>query len=275
MGASDGPKGGLQRHMSDAALQTFCHLHHLLLAAALQPGSQLVQSACRDVRAFVASPAARHKSSCPDLGLLMVQLLLVPKTSVPWAAFAPALLQELLARQVLWATRGRDGLAFGSPQHERPSVPGRSADDEWRMKAHWASGAVGCKMVMLQAWFANALARPASTAGCLRELGAIKAGYDACSGMPPLATFRAFNRQARLVLACGGWEGFLRCLRLRVRPGLVAPAAIAAMLRQAVVDSWAARYHSRPALAGPSATQLYLHWHKEEPVRVQPEEQWL
>jgi hypothetical protein len=258
--------------MSDAALQTFCHLHHLLLAAALQPGSQLAVVARRNVCAFVSSQPARHKSGCPDLGVLMVQLLLVPKASVPWAALAPALLQELLGRQVLWATRGKAGERFEAPQRERSGgKAGLSPDERWRIEQHWASGAVGCRMVMLQAWFANALARPSTAGGCLQELGAIKAAYDACSGMPPPCAFQAFNQQARGVLACGGWDEFLRCLRLGVRPGLPAPGTVVAMLRQAVVDSHAAGYHSKPALlrvGWDAKAAEYLDWGRAAPVRV-------
>ena len=39
--------------MSDAALAAFCHLHHLLLAAALEPGSTLLKEAEGDVMAFM------------------------------------------------------------------------------------------------------------------------------------------------------------------------------------------------------------------------------
>ena len=59
----------VSRHMSDAALAGFCHLHHLLLAVALQPdGAALMQQAARDVSAFMDDPTARHKQHSPDLG---------------------------------------------------------------------------------------------------------------------------------------------------------------------------------------------------------------
>ena len=88
------------RHPSDAAMSTFCHLHHLLLAAALQPGSRLAETAEADVKSFLAGREGRTKSACPNLAVLLVKLLLVPKSSVSWADFAPKFIQELLARQV-------------------------------------------------------------------------------------------------------------------------------------------------------------------------------
>ncbi|KAG1669741.1 hypothetical protein FOA52_001570 [Chlamydomonas sp. UWO 241] len=89
------------RALSDASLQAFCHLHHLLLAMALQPGSEVVELARHDVRAFMTQPAACTKEACPDLGVLLVELLLVPCSDAPWEQLAPVLLREVLARQAL------------------------------------------------------------------------------------------------------------------------------------------------------------------------------
>jgi ubiquitin-protein ligase len=257
----------VSRSMSDAALQTFCHLHHLLLAAALQPGSQLMSEARREVQAFVSSSSARHKQRCPDLGVLLVQLLLVPKEAVPWSQLAPVLVRELLARQVMWAIRDV-GDDFGRPHTERSSSRGDSRDDIWRLDNHFGAGAVGLRNVMLQAWFANGLARPATLAGCTQQLAAIKGSYDACSGMPPLHLFRAFNAQARSVLAAGGWHDFLRELRLGVCTTLQPAAALVALLRQAVLDSWAAGYHKRPALSRREEGQWFMDWERSRPLGV-------
>ncbi len=50
----------------------------------------------------------------------------------------------------------------------------------------------------------------------------------------------------------------LAALRLGWRAGLCPPAAMAAALRQAVADSWAAGYHQRPALTQTEAWQWFL-----------------
>jgi hypothetical protein len=263
----------ISRGMSDAALQTFCHLHHLLLAAALQPGSRLTEVALKEVQAFVDSPAGRGKQRCPDLGVLLVQLLLVPKEAVPWSKLAPVLLRELLARQVRWIIReagapkpgtrrrwGRskksasisispEGLAFGRVHLELTNgTDGGSTHDLKRLKDHLRYGAVGLRNLMLQVWFANALARPSRQATLQQDLAAIKGSYDACSGMPPLRLFRAFNEQARYVLGCNSWQGVLHVLRLGVHESLHPRQAWVDILRQAVVDSYRAGYHSEPYL---------------------------
>ena len=74
--------------MSDAALQIFCHLHHLLLAVVLEPGGdKVLASARQQVLSFVqGGPQARTKARCPDLGVLLVALLLVPRMKCPGPA---------------------------------------------------------------------------------------------------------------------------------------------------------------------------------------------
>lgn len=103
-----GGKAALTRHMSDVALSGFCHLHHLLLALALEGnhgilkgGSDgLISQALADVRTFIDDPEGRLKKNCPDLGRLLVSLLLVSEEEAPWSEFAPVFIRELLARQV-------------------------------------------------------------------------------------------------------------------------------------------------------------------------------
>lgn len=92
-----------------------------LLAATLQPGSQLARCAQQDVAAFLAGREGRHKGRCPDLGVLLVKLLLVPREAVPWAAFAPIYVQECLARQV--GVGGGSKWQGGIPFYHGKNVP--------------------------------------------------------------------------------------------------------------------------------------------------------
>lgn len=245
------------RAMSDAALQAFCHLHHLLLAVSLQPGSQILSLARLHVTRFLRDPAHRSKQQCPDLGVLLVDYLLVPREEVPWDTFAPLYLREVLARQVRWAIKA-EGNWFGKPGSEEAS----EAADYRRLKSHFESGIVGLRLVMLQAWFANALARPSRTATMTDELSAIKTAYDECSGLPPTATFDAFNRHARSVMKCGSWMQALSTLRLGFSASTPTPReTFAAILRQAVVDSYRAGYHRHCITAlGMKNTQVFIDW---------------
>ncbi|KAG1652356.1 hypothetical protein FOA52_002017 [Chlamydomonas sp. UWO 241] len=238
------------RALSDASLQAFCHLHHLLLAVALQPGSGVAELARHDVRAFMTQPAARTKEACPDLGVLLVELLLVPCSDAPWEQFAPVLLREVLARQVRWAIK-ETGDWFGSVGRETASPNGDSVDDVRRLRTHWECGKVGLRLVMLQTWFANALARPLSAATATADLARAKRAYDECSGLPPRATMDAFATHARSVVAATKWLQVLAALRLGFRHGANPRAVFAAALRQAVLDSHRARYHASPSPGAP------------------------
>lgn len=139
-------KGDVPTHMSDAALRGFAHLHHLLVAVALGPhGVLLVDEARRDVKRFIVDGKSRHKSTCPDLGVLLVELMLVPKEEVPWGDFLPPFLRELLARQVRWVIKPED----------RPKIV--ESNPYTQAAAQWA-GMPGCNCDMCTAARARAAA---------------------------------------------------------------------------------------------------------------------
>ena len=231
---------GVARHMSDAALATFCHLHHLLVAVARRnPG--IVDECTRDVLRFVREPAARRKTLCPDLGLLMVKYLLVPLDRARWSDFAPAFLREAFARHVMWINAAR----FTAPVH------GESDAD--RLNDHLNGALVSLRLICLMAFFANALARPSSEATKARELENIEAAYNRSNGDPPYRVSELFYGHARCVMELSSWTNVMSLLRLRLNVpgvGVENPAAktraFANVLRQAVVDSCDTGYHRAP-----------------------------
>uniref|UniRef100_A0A7R9Z6N5 UBC core domain-containing protein n=1 Tax=Chlamydomonas euryale TaxID=1486919 RepID=A0A7R9Z6N5_9CHLO len=244
-GGNNQPDGG-GRALCDAALAAFCHLHHLLLAVALQPGSGIVDVARADVKAFLADPKARHKRACPDLGLLLVELLLVPQSEAQWERVAPALLQEVLARQVRWIIKDK-GEWFGRVGEEVPGLEGESKHDAKRLTTHFKGAAVSLRLCMLQAWFSNTLGRPSCSHTATVELTNMKLAYDERSGLPPRRVFHAFGEHARAVMHASSWIHVLNALHLGFLPGAKPRAVFVAALRQAVVDSYTAGYHLGPA----------------------------
>ncbi|KAG2434704.1 hypothetical protein HXX76_007594 [Chlamydomonas incerta] len=284
-----GGRPPVPRHMSDAALQSFCHLHHLLLTLVVEGegggggglGRAVLEAAARDVCAFIARPEARRKSACPDLGLLLVKFLLVPRDTAPWAAFAPPFVRELLARQVRWVVKGLADERPPPPQQqqqqqqpqgaavwssrgatagaaaaaaaaafERPREGGgdrrcaqrllttgggegaaaaavSAAADATRLRQHFTHARTSLALVALQAFFANRLARPSSSATALQQLAAIKASYDARNGQPPAPVFEAFNAHARSVIAQRGWSDFLTAVHMGVSEAAVAAVGAA------------------------------------------------
>ncbi|GAX72905.1 hypothetical protein CEUSTIGMA_g360.t1 [Chlamydomonas eustigma] len=237
------------RHLSDAALQGFCHLHHLLLAVALEPGSSLMACARRAVMEFINDPEARLKSRCPDLGRLLVSYLLVPVDAAPWSTFAPVFMRELFARQIRWVVAKRNVQGFGEPQFEKRTADADSPAELRRLKGHFDASIVGLRNVMIQAWFANALARPSTSSIASQQLQSIKSTYDQLSGRPAPSIFAAFNHHSRNVLKCANWTDVFRELRLGLsnKLGFKPRALFLAISSQAVLDSFDADYHKTPS----------------------------
>jgi ubiquitin-protein ligase len=271
--SSPATAGGLVRHMSDAAVLGFCQLHHLLVTLATTRSLQnsLVQRARADVESFVRSADGRHKRRCPDLGMLLIKLMLVPKDVVPWATFAPLFLRELLSRHVRYAAQGTRDFADLGRQDE---------SDARRLKEHFDSAVMSLRIISTEVWFANALARPKTAATAPEELLRIKQAYDACGGRPPEATFAAFNKHARGVLTIRTWSDVLSRMHFLVRavpPTVEAlKATFANVLRQAVVDSIVANYNDAQATYNKASVKtVYEKWDPASMPVVVEDRPWL
>ena len=242
--------GSACRHMSEVALQGFCHLHHMLLAVAVEH-PHVRDEAMRTVVEFQTSRAKRHKSHCPDLGRLMVAYLIVPEEVAPWSTFGKALFGELVSRQIMWTLRGHElatnqrlAAAFSAPSKQSPSAT--EMDHARRCNLQFHSSLVGLRNIMVQAWFANALARP-KTRDPL-ELERIKGQYDDLVGSPGPVKFKSFAEHARKVLDVKKWSDVFAGLNMRLK-GKDAPemfANLSAILYRGFQDSYSAKYHTSP-----------------------------
>jgi hypothetical protein len=268
-----GGGGAVPRHTSDAALLGVCHLHHLLLTVCTtRPSSAaMIESARRGVEAFLSWPPQRHKSHCRDLGVLAVKLLVVPMDAVPWARLAPVFTHELLACQVLWAERERGG-GFTANLDDPDAV---------RMGLNFATARASLRYAAREAWFANALARRASSASPPARLARIREACDAGARAPLQALFARFSEHARGVLAHTGWRDVLKSPRLglRIHPQRALESATAAgeramadVLRQAVVDSQAAGYHR--VYGAPRCSCTFEAWALDAPPLAACSDAW-
>ncbi len=188
-----------------------------------------------------------------------------------------------------------------------------AGSDSWhaheRLRAHFEGAVTSLRLVMLTCWFGLHLARPRGAGGAggkgglWEELAAAKRAYDACSGAPPADAAAAFNAHARRVRGVGSWAQALSALHCAIRcapnpapnptPALTntthAPTTTAntptsqsnardvwvSVLRQAVVDSWVAGYHSDPppwgntSRAAPRAAEAGSQRHTPQGPRMQ------
>uniref|UniRef100_A0A061RGC8 Ubiquitinconjugating enzyme subfamily protein n=1 Tax=Tetraselmis sp. GSL018 TaxID=582737 RepID=A0A061RGC8_9CHLO len=180
-----------KRHLCDAVVQGFFHLHHLLLAVTLRRGVPFIEAARSDLERFVRTRAARHKSQCPDLGLLLLKLLIVPTDAMPWGRFAPAFMRELFCRQVRWVRSGLPERTYGF-DYFQPEWDCTHQHDRQRVAHHLQYATTGMRVVALEAWFANAIARPSKAESAIKELSQIKASLDRENGQPGQEFCKAF-----------------------------------------------------------------------------------
>jgi len=230
------------RFLSDAGMETFLHLHHLLVSVAAEH-PRLADHAQASVERFVRCPDRRSKQHCPNLGVLFVHMLLVPRETMSWAAIAPALVREMLARNVFHAIKNR---SFGTDFAKRLRDP-----DAQRCARHFEASKIGNKILALQAWFGNTMARPLSADRDQRqrELERIRDTYDTFSGQPTQDALETFYRRFRDTCAISNWKGFLDAVHMGigVLPGGTPISRFAGVLRQAVRDSADAGYHKPDA----------------------------
>eukprot|EP00873_Tetraselmis_striata_P041162 jgi/Tetstr1/461426/TSEL_006536.t1 len=240
-----------RRTMCDSAVQAFYHMHHMLLAVALRDHT-VVQGAVRDVLAFVNGQTSKDK--CPDLGVLLVKLLLVPADTVPWSVFARVFFRELLARQVRWI---RGGAIFLQPEWD-------GGDDHMRIDMHFEGAKMSLGIITLQSRIANSSSRPKKMESATAELSAIKATMDDRNGMPSQATTDHFWASFEKIKQGERFSDYLNIFGVCPRPNPTHHATLARWLRQAVVDSQTAGYH-RPGRNGwPTFVTQYANFGDSE-----------
>lgn len=145
------PTSSLQR-ASERAIAGYCSIIHLITSYAIEH-PKVKEEACRRIRAFNTSPAARRKSVVPDLGQLLVQLCLVDDIS--WSDVRAAVVREQFTRSVLWQLepapkgRGLPGLAY---LEEDPIC-------EWRLAETFKAHRTGLRLCLFQIFFMEKLAK--------------------------------------------------------------------------------------------------------------------
>ncbi|KAJ6488585.1 hypothetical protein C8R47DRAFT_1215814 [Mycena vitilis] len=98
-------------HASEKAVVAYCHLFHLLISLC-RTDPQILSDATNRLRRFIDHKGSRYKIHVPDLGELIVLIMLVlcrpPVGNGPpikWASLAGPFLEEVLIRNVRWVLK--------------------------------------------------------------------------------------------------------------------------------------------------------------------------
>ena len=169
---------GTLMHASEKALCDFVSIIHLAVSLAVA-NPAIANDAARSVQRFIRYPNARRKEQTPDLGELLIQLVLC--SNVGWEDLRGPLLQESLTRHGVWMLdpkqgKGHSALAFleGEPV------------SEWRLKTSFEASRTSLRLVMFQHAFLSQLpALCGKRRGERTTVQELKRGLDARYGLPP------------------------------------------------------------------------------------------
>ncbi|EGY15337.1 uncharacterized protein VDAG_06191 [Verticillium dahliae VdLs.17] len=211
------PKSTL-RHASEKAIESYFHLFHMLVCFASEDRA-LVETANRRIRDFASGQ--RHKSVCPNLGHLLVYLLIsdVEMTEL----LRKDIITEAITRNVVWLFdrrgAGMPELSYLEPDAESP----------YRLKRTFEGGRTSYRLLMFSELFRRT-ARP----GRGKPLQQVREELFDRHGAPPPGAAAALAAEVRRLHEVDNFYDFFREMGLQKIPGV---RCFTAVLRATVKDS--------------------------------------
>ena len=251
--------GGGQAEWGGTALgmlQVYCHLHHLLLGAAVngKPGLDLQSTAAT----VVVELASGFIDKGTDPTEVLVMLALVAEDTASWRAVLPRLLKQLLMQQVADVIR-TEGNIYGQPYLDG----GRDGlTDDGRRTGHFSPVQQKLRGFLIQYWLVNDLGRPVNQSELKEQLRKARDDYTYSLGKPPKGTARRFLAYVDQVRRCSDWDMFLGCMQLDLcynRQGYPA-VDMADVLRQCVVEAYELKWHNIRPCPWNWRMKRYLRW---------------
>ncbi|KAM0268893.1 hypothetical protein ACHAQH_009876 [Verticillium albo-atrum] len=236
------------RHASEKAIESYFHLFHMLVCFAAED-RQLVEIANRHISIFASG--YRHKSACPNLGHLLVYLLIsdIEITEL----LRKDIITEAITRNVVWL--------FDKRGSDMPELAYLEADAEspYRLKKTFEGGRTSYRLLMFSELFRR-IARP----GHGSSLQAVREELFDRHGAPPAGAAAALAAEVRRLHEVDNFFDFFREMGLQNIPSA---RCFTAVLRATVKDSMSFGYSSR----GLSQEAAYaLRKQKELGVRAVP-----
>ncbi|GBB94308.1 hypothetical protein RclHR1_02330006 [Rhizophagus clarus] len=206
---------------SEKALQGYCLLLHLLLKLSKQ-FPEIITEAENKVNAFIQPDGRnRHKTSTPDLGILMIYLFLTKNVS--WSGFVSCFLKELLSRNVVWYLSKVPALAFIEPS---------DYVSKYRMEETFTQSGTSLRLVMFQVAF-------------LKMVKGKDNDMDRRYGYPSNEMSTSLLSLIKKIYAVKTWDVFFDMIDFPF-PKKNWESEICDMLINAVKDSGSSGYHQNP-----------------------------
>ncbi|KAJ7175957.1 hypothetical protein C8R46DRAFT_1174657 [Mycena filopes] len=229
-------------HASEKAVVAYCHLFHLVLCLCRADPS-LLRDATLRLRRFIARKDARVKAQVPDLGELIIPIMLVlcrPPVgggpAITWSALAGPFLEEVLIRNVRWVLKD-------APELE---VMERGASD-YRLAETFARSRTSLRLVSFQITFLDLF---------FKAYGSNISRLDANYGFPEKELPERMVGEVKEIYKISTWPAFFA--RVRFSRGVsFGKEKFSDMLREAVKTSATRRYHNALSrISSASATSI-------------------
>ena len=254
--------GGLEQakstltHASEKAIESYFHLYHLLLCMACERSS-LVNDVNRLIKRFVAGE--RDKNTCPNLGHLLVMLLIsdvgatVDDDAMPSVEdTVKAIVKEAVTRNVVWMLDSR-----GANMPEL-SYMEESAISDYRLQKTFEASKTSYRLLM----FLNLMRQTVAPAGTRKTLQGRRDDLFSRHGGPPYGAAAGLAAAIRKIQQINSFPEFLHAMSI-TEP--MNKSRFTSFLRNTVHDSMDKGY-SKWALRQQEA--LLLRQWKEPTVEV-------
>ncbi|KAJ7784469.1 hypothetical protein B0H16DRAFT_1402391 [Mycena metata] len=218
-------------HASEKAVVAYCHLFHLVMCLCRSEPSILREATAR-LRRFIEKKDNRTKTHVPDLGELIILIMLVaclppvgPGAPIQWSTLVGAFLEEVIIRNVRWVLKDAPHLEV---LEQGPSTY-RLAETFFRSKT-------SLRLVMFQISFLDLFRKTYAANGNLARL-------DNNYGFPEEGLPETMVQEIKEIYKVNTWPAFFT--RVRFPQGVAfGRDKFSDMLREAVKTSAARRYHN-------------------------------
>ncbi|CAK7212253.1 hypothetical protein SBRCBS47491_001400 [Sporothrix bragantina] len=252
----NGPVKSTLRHASEKAIESYFHLFHLLVCLAAEH-PQVAADANRRIRSFYVDNR-RSKEDCPNLGMLLVALLIADDKLVGLGRdsngggsredLLKAIITEAITRNVVWLLDRK-----GAGRAELVHLEADNTVNAYRLHHSFIGSKTSYRLLMFMELFRRT-ARPDGT----QSLETVRDGLYHRHGAPPAGAAAHLAAQVRRIHQVNTWPDFL------VAMGVTVPtrAVFSDVLRRAVRESMR-RGYSQWGLTADEAKSL-RDYHEEK-----------
>eukprot|EP00485_Elphidium_margaritaceum_P018628 CAMPEP_0202726024 /NCGR_PEP_ID=MMETSP1385-20130828/184398_1 /ASSEMBLY_ACC=CAM_ASM_000861 /TAXON_ID=933848 /ORGANISM="Elphidium margaritaceum" /LENGTH=973 /DNA_ID=CAMNT_0049392237 /DNA_START=99 /DNA_END=3019 /DNA_ORIENTATION=+ len=220
--------------MCEKVVLGYCALHHLLLYLQSEHKTIVTNYANQTIDTFLSRCS---KQTCPDLGKLLIYLMLSSKYE--WCHIATHFVVEVFARNVRWMVKER--------KYARYDTTAMVAD---RLPKTFEATTTSRRLCMFQVYFSRNAA--------LESLQ----GYNQRLGRPSQKIRNGIQQKTKFILSSRTWWDYFNELQIVIKDN----RAIDQLLRSAVYTSKAKGYHHAGHMAAVNAPPIRVNGDRIVPV---------